>query len=128
MSKVQLGEPASLTCILPSFEYSNARIKWYKQRVDDTLVLITTLMKGTTKPTFEKGFPLSRFDVNHTGDECTLTILKTIPEDEAMYHCAIMSWSEDSWSATFLSLDGNASLSLIMSVSFDVLNSLSASP
>ncbi|XP_070768898.1 uncharacterized protein [Enoplosus armatus] len=37
----------------------------------------------------------------------TLTILKTIQEDEAVYHCAVTTWSKDQWSGTYLSLRGN---------------------
>ncbi|XP_034545280.1 uncharacterized protein LOC117816976 [Notolabrus celidotus] len=102
---VQLGEPGTLTCLLPDFEYSNARIKWYKQSTGDTLVLMNTQIKGTKSTTFEERFRSSRFNVNCTGTTSTLTILKTIPEDEAMYHCAITTWSEDHWSATILSIE-----------------------
>ncbi|KAM7000526.1 uncharacterized protein LKV04_005381 [Tautogolabrus adspersus] len=103
-----LGEAGTLTCPLPDFEYSNTRVKWYKQSVGDTLVLITTLMKGATNPKFEKAFPSSRFEANFNVTTCSLTILKTVPEDEAVFHCAISTWNEDHWTGTYLSLKGNA--------------------
>ncbi|XP_029131108.2 uncharacterized protein [Labrus bergylta] len=103
-----LGEPGTLTCPLPDFEYSNTRVKWYKQSVGDTLVLITSLMKGAANSNFEKSFPSSRFEVNFTATMCSLTILKTVPEDEAVYHCAISTWNKDHWSGTYLSIKGNA--------------------
>ncbi|XP_041653956.1 uncharacterized protein LOC121516644 isoform X2 [Cheilinus undulatus] len=104
---VELGEPGILTCLLPDLEYSNARVKWYKQSTDDTLVLITTLMKNTANPRFEKGFPLSRFSANYTTTMSTLTISQTVSDDEALYHCAITTWTEDQWRGTYLSLKGN---------------------
>ncbi|KAI3351495.1 hypothetical protein L3Q82_020343 [Scortum barcoo] len=112
VTTVQLGDPVTLTCLFPGWEYSNARVKWYKQSVGDTLKLITILMKSTTKPTFEKGFPPSRFDANLTTTASTLTILKTIQEDEAVYHCAGTTWSKDQWSGVYLSLIGNTCLHL----------------
>lgn len=91
-------------------EYSNTRIKWYKQTVGETLTLITTLLKATTDPAFEPGFSPSRFAVNYASDQSTLTILKTVKEDEALYHCAISTWKTDRWTGTFLTLKGKSSL------------------
>ncbi|MED6240119.1 hypothetical protein ATANTOWER_016321 [Ataeniobius toweri] len=100
----QLGEPVSFICWFSDLQYSNTRVKWYKQSIGDTLVLITTLVKGTAHPALEKGFSPSRFIANYTTFKSTLTILKTIKEDEAMYHCAVSTWKTDEWSGTFLSL------------------------
>ncbi|KAF3838706.1 hypothetical protein F7725_010474 [Dissostichus mawsoni] len=88
---VQLGESATFTCVYPDWEHSNTRVKWYKQSVGDSLTLITTLLKGTETPAFEKGFPHYRFN--------------TIQEDKAMYHCAVTTWSKDEWTSTYLSLE-----------------------
>ncbi|KAF7660981.1 hypothetical protein LDENG_00271120 [Lucifuga dentata] len=38
----------------------------------------------------------------------SLTILRTIQEDEAIYHCAASGWRKDVWRGTYLSLKGNA--------------------
>lgn len=107
MTTVQLGEAVTFTYSFPDLEYSNTRVKWYKQSIGDTLTLITTLMKATADPTFEQGFPPSRFHANYSTTVSTLTILKTIEEDEALYHCTVTSWSKDQWSGTYLSLKGN---------------------
>lgn len=107
VTTAQLGEPVTLSCFFPESEYSNTRIKWYKQTIGDTLLLITTLMKATAYPTFEEGFPSSRFNVNHTTTSSILTILRTVQEDEAMYHCAVTTWSKDQWSGVYLSFKGN---------------------
>lgn len=64
-------------------------------------------MKATTNPSFEQGFPPSRFHANHTKSKSTLTILRTIQEDEATYHCEVSTWSKDQWSATYLNLKGD---------------------
>uniref|UniRef100_A0A4W6FAQ7 Ig-like domain-containing protein n=1 Tax=Lates calcarifer TaxID=8187 RepID=A0A4W6FAQ7_LATCA len=111
VTTAQLGEPVTLSCFFPESEYSNTRIKWYKQTIGDTLLLITTLMKATAYPTFEEGFPSSRFNVNHTTTSSILTILRTVQEDEAMYHCAVTTWSKDQWSGVYLSFKGNTFLS-----------------
>lgn len=104
VTKVQLGEHVTFTCSFPDLEYSSTRVKWYKQSFGDTLKLITTV---TEKPTFEQGFPSSRFHATFTTTMSTLTIRKTIQEDEAMYHCGVTTWSTDHWSGTYLSLKGN---------------------
>uniref|UniRef100_A0A3B5KNC0 Ig-like domain-containing protein n=1 Tax=Xiphophorus couchianus TaxID=32473 RepID=A0A3B5KNC0_9TELE len=101
----QLGEPVTFTCSLSDSDYSNTRVKWYKQTNGDTLRLITTLMKATTHPLFEKGFSPSRFAANYTTFKSTLTILKTFKEDEALYHCAVSTWNTDEWSGTYLPLN-----------------------
>ncbi|KAM3612287.1 uncharacterized protein V6R79_006287 [Siganus canaliculatus] len=103
VTTVQLGEPVTFTCSYQDSEYSSTRIKWYKQKLGDSPMVITTLMKGTTKATFEKGFPSSRFEANHTTSKSTLTIWKTTEEDEAIYHCAVTTWRTDEWSGTYLS-------------------------
>ncbi|XP_068571291.1 uncharacterized protein [Cebidichthys violaceus] len=107
VTAVQLGEPATFTCVFSDSHFSNTRVKWYRQRIGDSLTLITTLMKGTAQPTFEQGFHPSQLYSNHTETMSSLTILKTVEEDEALYHCAVTTWSKDQWSATYLSLKGN---------------------
>lgn len=69
-------------------------------------------MKATEKPTFERGFPQSRFDANSTQVMSMLTIFSTVREDEALYHCAASTWSKDHWNATYLSLNSNDVFSL----------------
>ncbi|KAM9740877.1 uncharacterized protein ACNS7B_012167 [Menidia menidia] len=103
----QYGEAVTFKCLLPTYENNNSRIKWYKQSVGDTLTLITTLMTNTIEPAFEKGFSPSRFSAKCTTGVCTLTIAKTEPEDEALYHCGTFSWRSDRWTGTYLSLKEN---------------------
>ncbi|XP_029971912.1 uncharacterized protein LOC115406138 isoform X2 [Salarias fasciatus] len=64
-------------------------------------------MTLTGQPSFEQGFPPSRFHANYTTTTSTLTILTTIPEDEAMYHCVVFTWTQDQWSGTYLSFEEN---------------------
>ncbi|KAM7417264.1 hypothetical protein PAMA_017084 [Pampus argenteus] len=108
MATVPLGEPVTFTCFFHDSEYSNTRVKWYKQSIGDSLLLITTLMKATSDVSFEHGFPDTRFNATYTGITSTLTILRTIQEDEAVYHCAVYTWNKDMWSGTYLSLKENA--------------------
>ncbi|XP_029021906.2 uncharacterized protein LOC114865050 isoform X2 [Betta splendens] len=105
---VELGEPVTFTCSFPDAQYSNTRVKWYKQSTGDSLKLITTLMKATLNPAFEEEFRFKRFSVNHTEVTSTLTINDTVQADEAVYHCAVITWSKDRWSGTYLGFKGNS--------------------
>ncbi|XP_039454146.1 uncharacterized protein LOC116325048 [Oreochromis aureus] len=107
VTECQLGNSVTFTCWFPDLEYSNTRVKWYKQNIGGSLKLITTLMKATEKPTFERGFSQSRFDANSTQVMSMLTIFSTVREDEALYHCAASTWSKDHWNSTYLSLSEN---------------------
>ncbi|XP_073343804.1 uncharacterized protein [Pagrus major] len=106
VTTVQLGEPVTFTCLLPSEELGNKHLYWYKQSVGDDLRLIVTFMKHTD-PAFEPEFSASRLDLKVEKNISNLTILRTTEEDEGMYHCAVIYWNENIWSGTYLSLKGN---------------------
>uniref|UniRef100_A0A4W6C6D2 Ig-like domain-containing protein n=1 Tax=Lates calcarifer TaxID=8187 RepID=A0A4W6C6D2_LATCA len=108
---VHLGEPVTFTCVLPGTELSSRQLYWYKQSAGDTLKLIVTLWKST-KPEFTPEFSESRLQVNDHKSFINLTIVKTIQEDEGMYHCAIVEWIETKWSGTYLSVKGKCNLFL----------------
>nr|AFK25807.1 immunoglobulin superfamily protein [Sciaenops ocellatus] len=99
---VQLGEPATFTCVLPK-KWNNEDLHWYKQSAGENLKLIVSLIKNTN-PAYRPEFSASRFEVNVNKNMSSLTILKTKQEDEGMYHCAFMDWINNSWNATYLSL------------------------
>ncbi|XP_044218868.1 uncharacterized protein LOC122989904 [Thunnus albacares] len=103
---VQLGEPVTFTCVLPDEDYGIKEIYWYKQNVGDTLKLIVKLLKNV-KPKYAPGFVASRLELNNYKNISNLTILRTIQEDEGMYHCAVTDWLQNTWSGTYLSLKGN---------------------
>uniref|UniRef100_A0A4W6FA23 Ig-like domain-containing protein n=1 Tax=Lates calcarifer TaxID=8187 RepID=A0A4W6FA23_LATCA len=105
---VHLGEPVTFTCVLPGTELSSRQLYWYKQSAGDTLKLIVTLWKST-KPEFTPEFSESRLQVNDHRSFINLTIVKTIQEDEGMYHCAIVEWIETKWSGTYLLVKGKLS-------------------
>lgn len=109
VTTVKLGDPATFPCLFSDTQYSNTRVKWYKQSPGDTLTLIATLMKATLNPTFEEGFRSSRFSVTHSETESSLTISDTVQADEAVYHCAVTTWSSDQWSGSYLGFRGNTS-------------------
>ncbi|KAI3351117.1 hypothetical protein L3Q82_005682 [Scortum barcoo] len=102
---VQLGESVTFTCVFPD-ELSNVPLYWYKQRVGDTLKFIATLMKHSN-PSYGPEFSASRVEVKVDKNISNLTILRTIQEDEGMYHCGVTDWSKVIWSGTYLSLKGN---------------------
>uniref|UniRef100_A0A4W6FCX6 Ig-like domain-containing protein n=1 Tax=Lates calcarifer TaxID=8187 RepID=A0A4W6FCX6_LATCA len=118
MITVHLGEPVTFTCVLPGTELSSRQLYWYKQSAGDTLKLIVTLWKST-KPKFTPEFSESRLQVNDHRSFINLTIVKTIQEDEGMYHCAIVEWIETKWSGTYLSVKGKCNLFL---QTFPVIN------
>ncbi|XP_026003306.1 uncharacterized protein LOC113009300 [Astatotilapia calliptera] len=105
VTTVQLGEPATLTCVLPPGDLSS-KIHWYKQRAGETLKLIATL-RQTAHPQYGQGFNASRLEAKENKNISSLTIFRTIPEDEGMYHCAVMEWNVNAWSGTYLLLKGN---------------------
>ncbi|CAI5652848.1 unnamed protein product [Oreochromis niloticus] len=105
VTTVQLGEPVTLTCVLPPGDLTS-KIHWYKQRAGETLKLIATL-RQTTQPQYGQGFNASRLEVKDNKKISSLTIFRTIPGDEGMYHCAVMEWNVNTWSATYLLLKGN---------------------
>uniref|UniRef100_I3KV85 Ig-like domain-containing protein n=1 Tax=Oreochromis niloticus TaxID=8128 RepID=I3KV85_ORENI len=107
MKIVQLGEPVTLTCALPSNkELSTLEVHWYKQRIGDELKLISTLY-GTTPPQYGPKIIRSRYNACNKKTFSNLTILKTVQEDEGIYHCGIIEWLNPEWSGTYLLVKGN---------------------
>ncbi|KAI3351531.1 hypothetical protein L3Q82_020385 [Scortum barcoo] len=102
VTTVQLGEPATFTCVLPK-EISRSQLYWYKQRVGDTLKLIVSLMKNTN-PVYGPEFSASRVEVKVDKNISNLTILRTIQKDEGMYLCGVTEWNKVTWSGNYLSL------------------------
>ncbi|CAI5652850.1 unnamed protein product [Oreochromis niloticus] len=106
VTKVQLGEPATLLCDLPKTEFSR-RVDWYKQSPGDTLQRIWTV-KDSAAPAFAPEFNNSKWDVKYDKNLSKLTILRTRQEDEGMYHCGFTAWLQDTkWTATYLLVKGN---------------------
>uniref|UniRef100_A0A3Q0R0P1 Ig-like domain-containing protein n=1 Tax=Amphilophus citrinellus TaxID=61819 RepID=A0A3Q0R0P1_AMPCI len=106
LKTVQLGEPATLTCALPNKELSSLEVHWYKQSVGDDLKLILT-MYGTREPQYRQEIFRSRVKAFNAKNFSNLTILKTVQEDEGIYHCGIIEWLNPEWSATYLLVKGN---------------------
>uniref|UniRef100_I3KV92 Ig-like domain-containing protein n=1 Tax=Oreochromis niloticus TaxID=8128 RepID=I3KV92_ORENI len=103
---VQLGEAATLTCALPIKEFGSTTVHWYKQSPGDGLKLIVTLSKSAP-PEYSPEFSRKRFNVENANNVCNLTILKTVQEDEGIYHCGIAEWLYPiQWSETYLSVKG----------------------
>ncbi|XP_034546784.1 uncharacterized protein LOC117818035 [Notolabrus celidotus] len=107
VTTVQLGEPATFTCVLPKSEISHRELSLYKQRAGDTLKLVVTVRKSM-KPQFSPEFSESRLEVKWDDSFTNLTIMRTIQEDEGMYHCAVREWMmKTEWSGTYLLLEEN---------------------
>ncbi|XP_037835863.1 uncharacterized protein LOC108243982 [Kryptolebias marmoratus] len=82
-------------------------IHWYKQSAGGTLNLIFMHQKSIN-PSFEPGFPASRFSASSDEKMSNLTILRTVERDEGIYHCAHMDWTKSTWYGTYLSIKGNS--------------------
>uniref|UniRef100_A0A671Y4E8 Ig-like domain-containing protein n=1 Tax=Sparus aurata TaxID=8175 RepID=A0A671Y4E8_SPAAU len=106
VTTVQLGEPVTFTCVLPSDEAGGKRLFWYKQSVGDDMKLIVSFMKHST-PVFKPEFSDSRLDLKVEKHISKLTILRTTEEDEGMYHCGVIDWKDGFWSGTYLTLKGH---------------------
>uniref|UniRef100_A0A3Q2DM74 Ig-like domain-containing protein n=1 Tax=Cyprinodon variegatus TaxID=28743 RepID=A0A3Q2DM74_CYPVA len=100
---VQLGEPVTFTCA--NME-SRTWIYWYKQTSGDTLKMIVKQRK-TMDPNNSPEFPSSRFKVTNDDKISNLTIMRTVEQDEGMYHCAIIHWTGSTWMGTYLMVKGN---------------------
>ncbi|XP_078116305.1 uncharacterized protein LOC144524135 isoform X4 [Sander vitreus] len=108
VTTVRLGEPATFTCALHYKESDRPQLDWYKQSAGETLKLIVTKHKST-KPAYAPEFSESRLEMNNDNNFSNLTILRTIQEDEGMYHCASMEWlTSPVWSGTYLLIKGNS--------------------
>ncbi|XP_047441783.1 uncharacterized protein LOC125008540 [Mugil cephalus] len=116
MKTVQLGEAANFTCSIQGF---NGEIHWYKQTVGDTLKLIVTLYKSAA-PRYGPEFSQSRFDLRTDNSFSNLTILRTVEEDEGMYHCGVTEWIKINWSGTYLLVEGNTERTIVQTVSYPV--------
>uniref|UniRef100_I3K689 Ig-like domain-containing protein n=1 Tax=Oreochromis niloticus TaxID=8128 RepID=I3K689_ORENI len=101
---VQLGEPANITCALPS-GVSIKGVHWYKQSVGDTLKLIVSLVKTAT-PEYGQEIFKSRFQAHYDKKFSNLTILKAVQDDEGIYHCGMIEWINPEWTGTYLLVKG----------------------
>uniref|UniRef100_A0A3P8RW19 Ig-like domain-containing protein n=1 Tax=Amphiprion percula TaxID=161767 RepID=A0A3P8RW19_AMPPE len=104
---VQTGESTTFICARSNTDLDRGEIHWYKQSVGDNLKLIVTLLRSA--PQFAPEFPTSRWKVNSDHNFSNLTILRTIQEDEGIYHCAIIEWAANfKCSSTFLIVKGDS--------------------
>ncbi|XP_015258062.1 PREDICTED: uncharacterized protein LOC107103059 [Cyprinodon variegatus] len=100
---VQLGDPISLTCLLTG----KVQVHWYKQSAGTTLKLIARVYQSKN-PIYGQGFSASRFEITYNENKSELIILSTVEQDEGMYHCAHIDWTQSSWTGTYLTLRGNS--------------------
>ncbi|XP_067374742.1 uncharacterized protein [Channa argus] len=103
---VGLDESVTFTCVLPVNGLTSKQLYWYKQKPGDNLKLIATIKKFAN-PQYGSEFSSSRMDLKTDQNLSSLMILRTIQEDEGMYHCAIVDWTSV-WTGTYLLLKGNS--------------------
>ncbi|XP_013864644.1 uncharacterized protein LOC106518089 [Austrofundulus limnaeus] len=104
---VQPGQTVTFTCTFTETYQAVTWLHWYKQSGGENLKLITMLRKNTN-PSYGPEIIASRYETTYESTICKLTILKTIKEDEGMYHCAHMDWIDATWTGTYLSVQGNS--------------------
>uniref|UniRef100_A0A3B3TVL9 Ig-like domain-containing protein n=1 Tax=Poecilia latipinna TaxID=48699 RepID=A0A3B3TVL9_9TELE len=92
---VQLGEPVTLSCAF-SERLQSTWLNWYKQSAGDTLKFIVMQQKSID-PKYDPNAPASRMKATIDDKLSNLTITKTVLQDEGMYHCARMDWTETIW-------------------------------
>uniref|UniRef100_A0A3Q2D8Q7 Ig-like domain-containing protein n=1 Tax=Cyprinodon variegatus TaxID=28743 RepID=A0A3Q2D8Q7_CYPVA len=107
ITTVQLGEPVTLSCVLTEQFQVVTWVHWYKQSAGNTLKLIAMLRKST-KTAYGPGFSATRFTITNNGTQSTLFILSVIEQDEGMYHCAQMDWTQSFWTGIYLSIKGRS--------------------
>uniref|UniRef100_A0A3B5KVM4 Ig-like domain-containing protein n=1 Tax=Xiphophorus couchianus TaxID=32473 RepID=A0A3B5KVM4_9TELE len=96
---VQLGEPVTLSCAF-SERLQGTWLHWYKQSAGGTLKFIVMQQK-TIDPKYDPNAPASRMKATIDDKLGNLTIMETVLQDEGMYHCARMDWTESIWSGTY---------------------------
>ncbi|XP_051810419.1 uncharacterized protein LOC127535762 [Acanthochromis polyacanthus] len=109
VTTVQLGESTILTCDLHESDTSRLEFHWFMQSVGDNLKLTATHRKFTT-PQYAPEFSNSRWKVNSDDNFSNLTILRTIQEDEGIYHCAFITLygTTSEWIGTYLIIKGDS--------------------
>uniref|UniRef100_A0A3B3V8N1 Ig-like domain-containing protein n=1 Tax=Poecilia latipinna TaxID=48699 RepID=A0A3B3V8N1_9TELE len=93
----------TLTCAFTDKYQSTTWLHWYKQNAGDTLKLIVS-QQHYIEPTYGPEISASRFNVTNTKKASNLTILKTVQEDEGMYHCTQMDMYGSTCSGTYLTM------------------------
>uniref|UniRef100_A0A3B5QMH6 Ig-like domain-containing protein n=1 Tax=Xiphophorus maculatus TaxID=8083 RepID=A0A3B5QMH6_XIPMA len=78
-------------------------LHWYKQSAGGTLKFIVMQQKSID-PKYDPNAPASRMKATIDDKLGNLTIMETVLQDEGMYHCARMDWTESIWSGTYLSI------------------------
>ncbi|MEQ2191566.1 hypothetical protein XENOCAPTIV_030418, partial [Xenoophorus captivus] len=119
---VQLGEPVTLKCVFTEKFQVVTWVHWYKQSAGNTLKLIA-MLRTSTQPTFGPGFSASGYKITYNGNESDLIILSTVEQDEGMYHCAYMDWTESTWTGTYLSVKENSQRTSSYTVIQDITGS-----
>ncbi|XP_032413342.1 uncharacterized protein LOC116716628 [Xiphophorus hellerii] len=104
---VQLGDPVTLSCALLEKFQSTSWLHWYKQSAGDTLKFIV-LQQKSIKPNYKQNASTSRIAATNDDKFSNLTIMKTVLQDEGMYHCAHMDWTASTWTGTYLSVKANS--------------------
>ncbi|XP_067375574.1 uncharacterized protein [Channa argus] len=104
VNTVQLGESVTFTCA--NKELNTKEVHWYRQSAGDTMKLILTFWQ--TKIEHGPEFSESRMKANLDNSFSNLTILRTIGDDEGMYHCGVAEWIKTEWSGTYLLVKGNS--------------------
>ncbi|XP_047210333.1 uncharacterized protein LOC124860805 [Girardinichthys multiradiatus] len=107
VTTVPLGDPATFTCSFSAEQLTNNELHWYKQGAGNTLTIIVKLRKHA-EPAYGAGFSASRVNATNKEDVSSLTIIRTVQEDEGMYHCAIIDWTENIWHGIYLVLEGHS--------------------
>uniref|UniRef100_A0A3B5L0Q6 Ig-like domain-containing protein n=1 Tax=Xiphophorus couchianus TaxID=32473 RepID=A0A3B5L0Q6_9TELE len=102
---VQLGDPVTLSCAFLEKFQSTSWLHWYKQSAGDTLKFIV-LQQKSIKPNYQENASTSRIAATNDDKFSNLTIMKTVLQDEGMYHCAHMDWTASTWTGTYLSVKG----------------------
>ncbi|MEQ2285112.1 hypothetical protein AMECASPLE_028544 [Ameca splendens] len=104
---VELGEPVTLTCAFTEEYPSNVWLYWYKQSAGDTLKTIM-MQRNLINPTYGPEVSASRFNVTNSMKVSNLTILRTVQQDEGIYHCAKTDLYRFNWTGTYLSIKGKS--------------------
>ena len=92
VTKVQLGDPTSLYCVLSEQEFDQGFFLWFKQTIGETPQAIARMLKHQEVPEYYDKYNNKHLKVEKSEKDKSYRLLfnETRQTDEAIYYCAVI--------------------------------------
>ncbi|XP_046892199.1 uncharacterized protein LOC124478078 [Hypomesus transpacificus] len=92
VTKVQLGDPTSLYCVLSEQEFDQGFFLWFKQTIGETPQAIARMLKHQEVPEYYDKYNNKHLKVEKSEKDMSYRLLlnETRQTDEAIYYCAVI--------------------------------------